>query len=317
MDRQFARIPPLRRFGQSRALIEAARDSIAAGEEAAAGRRRAHLSAMEAGLFRVSSLLLDARSLFELMETDLDALNSIVSAETHLAAARELVDGDRPDAGELMLTQAESEVARSVQYLRSRLDQFLSRRNSWNEWCDEALEVSRSSGLPVILVDKLNRTCFVLVLGAVRDSFPMEMGPNWMSRKLHSGDKATPEGSYEIVQLKTGGQTIYHKAALINYPNPVDRERYDRGRRSGRIPPGAGVGGLIQIHGKGGKGSDWTLGCVSLKDTDMDRLMPYLRVGTPVYIVGVWREPSWLALLDEVKLPGSLPDSGRQVWMAR
>ncbi len=294
LERQFARMPLLRRFGHTRALIEAARDSTAAGEQRATERRRGHRDAMEARVSDLSRSLVEARSFLAVLETDRDALNAIVSAETHLAAARGLIDADRSTEVEQMLAQAESEVVRSSLHLNRRLDQFLSRRASWDEWNDEMLRISRASESPVILVDKLNRTCFVLELGSVRDSFPMEMGPNWMSRKLYSGDKATPEGRYEVVQLKTGGQTIYYKAALINYPNPADRERYDRGRRSGRVPAGSGIGGLIQIHGKGGRGSDWTLGCVSLADGDMDRLMQFLRVGTPVYIVGFWREPSWL-----------------------
>jgi hypothetical protein len=43
---------------------------------------------------------------------------------------------------------------------------------------------------------------------------------------------------------------------------------------------------LIEIHGHGGRGTDWTQGCVALSNSDMDDLVRYVGVGTPVTIVG-------------------------------
>ena len=45
-------------------------------------------------------------------------------------------------------------------------------------------------------------------------------------------------------------------------------------------------GGLIEIHGEGGRGEDWTRGCVALSNRDMDDLFRRVAVGTPVTIVG-------------------------------
>jgi len=53
-----------------------------------------------------------------------------------------------------------------------------------------------------------------------------------------------------------------------------------------RIPRGASMGGLIEIHGNGGRGKDWTKGCVALRNSDMDDLFRRTSVGTPVTIVG-------------------------------
>jgi lipoprotein-anchoring transpeptidase ErfK/SrfK len=52
------------------------------------------------------------------------------------------------------------------------------------------------------------------------------------------------------------------------------------------VPPGRGIGGLIEIHGAGGQGRNWTDGCVALVNPDMDRLFAAVGVGTPVTIVG-------------------------------
>jgi len=43
---------------------------------------------------------------------------------------------------------------------------------------------------------------------------------------------------------------------------------------------------MIEIHGNGGKGVDWTEGCVALRDSDMNIVYRYVKVGTPVTIVG-------------------------------
>ena len=46
------------------------------------------------------------------------------------------------------------------------------------------------------------------------------------------------------------------------------------------------MGGLIEIHGNGGKGIDWTEGCIALTDTEMDVVFKLVKVGTPVTIIG-------------------------------
>jgi lipoprotein-anchoring transpeptidase ErfK/SrfK len=43
---------------------------------------------------------------------------------------------------------------------------------------------------------------------------------------------------------------------------------------------------MIEIHGNGGKGADWTAGCIALTDREMDSLFKIVKVGTPVTIVG-------------------------------
>ena len=45
-------------------------------------------------------------------------------------------------------------------------------------------------------------------------------------------------------------------------------------------------GAMIEIHGHGGKGIDWTEGCIALTNNDMDNLFNIVKVGTPVTIVG-------------------------------
>jgi murein L,D-transpeptidase YafK len=226
----------------------------------------------------------------------------VISAESRLEAAdSRLADHDTGEVRE-MLDAAEDDIAEAAVVIQGHLAEFLSRRQQWNAWIKQTLEESRRTDRPVILVDKLNHECYVLRRGRVIDSYPVELGGEWMLAKLREGDQATPEGCYRVTALKGGSR--FYKAALLSYPNETDRARFVRAKRTGQLPGGARIGGMIEIHGEGGRGADWTAGCVSLTNRDFDRFLRNVQPGTQVTIVGLWQEPSWL------KSVGS-PDSGR------
>lgn len=158
----------------------------------------------------------------------------------------------------------------------------------WRRWVEETLQQSREEGSVVIIVDKLRRRLTVYLAGERLASFPAELGVNGLRPKQHAGDRATPEGRYQVVQKKQGSATKYYKALLINYPNEEDRLRFFQAKRQGKIPWRAGIGSLIEIHGEGGEGRDWTDGCVALRNRDMDQVFAWAQVGTPVTIVGTY-----------------------------
>jgi hypothetical protein len=167
---------------------------------------------------------------------------------------------------------------------------FSDRRllREWQREADETIASSRETGAPAVIVDKLRRRLYVYVAGERVASFAAELGANGLRRKEHSGDAATPEGKYLVEQVKQGHQTKYYKALLVNYPNEQDQLRFWQGKHRGTIPARATIGGLIEIHGGGGDGRDWTDGCVALTNEDMDRLFGYTSVGTRVTIVGTY-----------------------------
>jgi hypothetical protein len=156
----------------------------------------------------------------------------------------------------------------------------------WRSWSDNAIRESRLTGRTVVVVDKLRRRLTLYRGGERVVSFGAELGANGLQRKAHSGDRATPEGAYRVVDRKEGPRTNFYKALLIDYPNEEDRERFATGKRVGTIPRRAGIGGLIEIHGEGGEGRDWTDGCVALTNQDMDWVYDRAPVGTLVVIVG-------------------------------
>lgn len=107
-----------------------------------------------------------------------------------------------------------------------------------------------------------------------------------MGNKHRMGDKATPEGTYKIVNKFQGKETPYHKALAIDYPNTDDKEKFRNDLSKGNIPSYSRIGGGIEIHGGGGRGVDWTEGCIALTDKEIDLVFNLVRIGTPVTIVG-------------------------------
>jgi hypothetical protein len=164
----------------------------------------------------------------------------------------------------------------------------------WQRWKAEAIAWSRREGRPAVLVEKEAHRVTLYLRGEAIKVYRADMGFNWVADKLHAGDGATPEGRYRIVARKARGATIYYKALLLDYPNQDDRREFTRARRNGELPPSAAIGGLIEIHGEGGRGRDWTRGCVALANPDIDDLFARVEIGTPVTIIGS-DEPGALA----------------------
>ncbi len=178
-------------------------------------------------------------------------------------------------------------VRTSFDHLHSR---FAEPKNlsRWKQLVAETIARSKAEGSTAIIIDKLKRKLHVYAAGNRIASFDAELGAKGLKQKLHSGDQATPEGRYRVTEARGPGRTKFYKALLIDYPNAEDRARYAFGKKSGAVPLRAGIGSLIEIHGDGGQGRDWTDGCVALTDSDMDKVFARSRVGTPVTIVGTF-----------------------------
>lgn len=141
-----------------------------------------------------------------------------------------------------------------------------------------------SGKYPFLAVDKAARRLLVVHSLSQIDTFRVELGPAWLGNKRQAGDQRTPEGTYSVSRLLGAGNTRYHRALLLDYPNEADKVRFQARLHSGELPPEAQIGGLIEIHGGGGRHSDWTDGCVALADADMERLFEMIPAGTRVLI---------------------------------
>jgi len=262
LAREAARLGDERRNEGRAAAEEAVKDARAVATQAAAlvaatalpHSQRAHLQ-------RARLLLLEAEGLLR---------------EGEIVAARER-------AG-----QSQAELREALGPALEAAERYTSREQvaTWRRWIEETRAWSRSTGKPAILVLKEKNVLVLLSKGAPVRTYDAEVGSNALGVKQRQGDRATPEGRYRIVKKKDRGQSRYYRALLLDYPNDADRQRFAAAQRRGEIPRGARIGGLIEIHGDGGRGQNWTEGCVALSNRDLDDLYPRVSAGTRVTIVG-------------------------------
>ena len=212
-------------------------------------------------------------------------INSFNKGKTqYLEAKIEFKKNDLQKAARLAKKASEG-ISQAEKSAHIKLLDFYRNYPSWQKNTQLAYQLSKK-GQTVILVDKIQSACIILKGGKEYKTFSAEFGKSWMGDKLYAGDKATPEGVYKILEKKNSAKTKYYKALLINYPNSDDQKRYDKMVKSGEISKRTGIGGLIEIHGEGGKGVHWTDGCIALENKEMDFVFSQCSINTPVIIVG-------------------------------
>ncbi|HWO57588.1 MAG TPA: L,D-transpeptidase [bacterium] len=208
---------------------------------------------------------------------------AMTEAELQLATLRETYESGEIDRAIEFIPVAQA----SLRDFEERLDHDWvdpAELPNWNKMVRETVRWSKENGATALVVVKMDRRAYLLKGGRIVDEFPVEFGYRAWAQKMRSGDGATPEGVYHVTKWRDR-DTKYYKALNINYPNEQDKKRFALNKKAGKIPRNAHIGGLIEIHGEGGKGEDWTEGCVALSNKDMDRLMTKMSVGDRVTIV--------------------------------
>jgi len=186
----------------------------------------------------------------------------------------------------IKITESELLLTESYDKANAHLKDYFSSFPEWKKWSDRTIRESRQNQNYAIIIDKYSRKCLVYLGGIKKYEYHVELGKNWVGDKREKGDKATPEGMYKVVRKFGSNKTKYHKALLLNYPNETDKEEFKNEIARGTLPRNAKIGSLIEIHGDGGRGIDWTEGCISLTNSDMDVLFKLVSEGTPVTIIG-------------------------------
>ncbi len=142
-----------------------------------------------------------------------------------------------------------------------------------------------------VVVRKSCRTLDVYRHGVRIESFPAVFGLGGSGKKLYEGDLRTPTGLYMIVDSRRHPR--WDRFLLLDYPNLQDLHQYWLAMEAGRIPRRgdryARIGGAVGIHGTdrpeaNRRGEDWTFGCISLSNPDIEELADTVPVGTLVLI---------------------------------
>ncbi len=210
------------------------------------------------------------------------------AARGWVAEASTLVDSGAFALAEARAVRSEREVRSVRRTVQAMVERYAAPESVrvWRSWIADAVAGSRRTGGIALVVDKDEHRMTVYSAGRVIRRYDVELGWNNTAAKRQRGDGATPEGRYHIVELKGGARSRYHRAFLLDYPGPDDLRALRTLRASGGVAATARPGDLIEIHGAGGRGRDWTDGCVALSDPDIDDLARRVGVGTPVVIVG-------------------------------
>ncbi len=111
-------------------------------------------------------------------------------------------------------------------------------------------------------------------------TYPIGLGFAPEGHKQFEGDGRTPEGSYAIDRRNP--DSLFHLSIGISYPNEADIAFAEA---QGRSP-----GKDIFIHGGPRRGidpvnvRDWTAGCISVTDRQIEEIYAMVRDGTPIDI---------------------------------
>ena len=144
--------------------------------------------------------------------------------------------------------------------------------------CGSKFHSYRGPEVTRIIVLKGQRQLFLMHDQTVLKAFPIALGFAPEGRKEFEGDGRTPEGSYLIDRRNP--QSLFHLSLGISYPNAADVQA---ARDAGREP-----GGDIMIHGgrrrADSKAADWTYGCISVSNRQIEDIYAMVRDGTRIDI---------------------------------
>jgi lipoprotein-anchoring transpeptidase ErfK/SrfK len=286
--RQEVRFVLLRDFGAARSGLLAAEEKAKVALAECTRQRDAAKARADSAIASASDQLSYASDFAEATNLGQYRHSVLQRAKVAFEEARILADREEYPRAVERARAAEANAAIVGNAAADAMSRFSDARlvRSWKRMADDTIRWSKLTGEDAIVVYKDEHRVSLYRSGRPVKSWRAELGYNSVRDKQHAGDAATPEGRYRITAKKGLGNTTYYKALLLNYPNEEDRAQFERKRRSGQLPRWARLGGLIELHGEGGKGKDWTKGCVALSNHDMDDLFPRVGVGTPVTIVG-------------------------------
>ncbi|MEP0155147.1 L,D-transpeptidase family protein [Pseudophaeobacter sp.] len=132
-----------------------------------------------------------------------------------------------------------------------------------------------------VVVNKGARKVYLLNGQGILREYKMDLGFAPLGHKQVEGDGKTPEGLYRIDRRNPN--SAFHLSLGISYPNAADRAY---AQSLGKRP-----GGEIFIHGepnsekerkRAARVSDWTAGCIAVRNQEIEEIYAMVRDGTPI-----------------------------------
>jgi murein L,D-transpeptidase YafK len=140
-----------------------------------------------------------------------------------------------------------------------------------------------------IHIEKAKRKISLIKAGVVTHTYSMVLGFDPVGDKMQEGDGRTPEGWFKIRDQYP--HKSWSKFIWIDYPNSNSKLNFSNRKKQKIIDASAKIGGDVGIHGVPvGRDDmierkiDWTLGCISLKNDDINELYGLVKPGTSIFI---------------------------------
>ncbi len=140
-----------------------------------------------------------------------------------------------------------------------------------------------------ISIDKSDYKLYVMADTSIVKSYSTVFGTNPVDDKLMQGDRSTPEGNFKVRAFYP--HKSWSKFIWIDYPNASSWEKHNKAKEDKMIPANAAIGGEIGIHGvpKNSAGliaskQNWTWGCISLSNEDVNELYTIIYKNMPIEI---------------------------------
>jgi murein L,D-transpeptidase YafK len=130
-----------------------------------------------------------------------------------------------------------------------------------------------------VLVDKTARKMWLLHGTKALKTYDIDLGFGPVGHKFQEGDGRTPEGVYRIDRRNPN--SAFHLSIGISYPNNADRAK----ARAAGVSPGGDIfihGGPVLFADK--DKADWTAGCISVTNKEMEEIYAMVKDGTPILI---------------------------------
>lgn len=147
--------------------------------------------------------------------------------------------------------------------------------------CSSKFKTYNGPEVTQIIVNKTERRMYLLHQKDVLKAYDVELGFTAGGHKQFEGDGKTPEGNYFIDRRNPNSS--FHLSLGISYPNAQD---IAFAKSAGKSP-----GGDIFIHGRPNEKffkfnmpPDWTAGCISVTNRQIERIYAMVRDGTPIQI---------------------------------
>lgn len=138
-------------------------------------------------------------------------------------------------------------------------------------------------------IDKSDYILQILADTIVVKSYPIVLGTNPIDDKLMEGDRSTPEGIFKV--RASYPHKSWSKFIWIDYPTKNSWKKHNAAKAENRIPKDAKIGGEIGIHGVPNNKNNlittkqnWTWGCISLKNDDINELYEIVYDGMKIEI---------------------------------